>query len=187
MASGEIAIGHVGDTAAVQPAGTRPEVYVYNYNDWAAPTVVSGKITAINLVGSSVGYKISGVESCVKKSESFGRSATTGMGQYKHLSGITIYSRLQTDKDGLIKKFGDGRFVFVVKNRGLDADSFEVLGQDVGMRLVPGVIRDQYANDGLYTLSFSTPDGDGENENAPPQSVWTIDYATTLAMLEATL
>jgi hypothetical protein len=187
MACGEIALGHEVDCDVLPTPGTRPEVYVYNYDDLDAPTVVSGKITAINMKATKVGYKVVGLESCVKKSEDFGRSAVSGLGQYKHKAGLVIYSRTQAIKDGLIKKFGNGRFVFVLKNRGSDADSFEMAGRDVGLRLVPGTIRDQYANDGLFVLSFATPEGEIENENDPMQSVWITDYAATLAMLEATL
>jgi hypothetical protein len=187
MACGEIAVGHTVDCTTIPPAGTMPEAYVYNHKDLAAPTVGSGIITAINLVGSALGYKFIGLESAYKKSEDFVRNSNTGLGAFKHFASLTIYARTQAIKDGLIKQFANGRFVFVMRNRGTDNDAFEMLGRDCGLRLVPSKIRDQFANDGLFVLNFATPDGEIENESDPAQTVYVTSQADTITMLEATL
>lgn len=187
MACGEIAVGHAVDCTTIPAAGTEPICYVYNYADLDAPTVGSGIITAINTKSGKVGYKVTGLESAFKKSEDVQRNANTGLAGFKHFGSLVIYARTQAIKDGLIKQFSNGRFVFAMKNRGSDNDAWELLGRDCGLRLVPGKIRDQYANDGLYVLNFATPDGEIENESDPMQTIFVTDAAATLAMLEATL
>lgn len=180
-------MGNSADCEALPAAGTRPRAIVYNYNDWQEPTVVNGKITAINLADGATGFEFNGLESAFKKSQDFARSAGTGLGSYKHKATLVLYDREQTTKDEVVKKFGNGRFIMVLFNRGSDADSIELAGRDVGLRLVPGVIQDSYANDGLFVLNFATPEGEIENESDPMQSVWITDYETTVTMLEATL
>lgn len=187
MACGEIAVGHEVDCTATPAAGTMPEAYVYNHKNLAAPTVVSGIITAINRVGSTLGYKFVGLESAYKKSEDMVRNANTGLAGFKHFASLTIYARTQAIKDGLIKQFSNGRFVFVMRNRGTDNDAFEMLGRDCGLRLVPGKIRDQYNDMGLYVLNFATPEGEIESESDPMQTVFITSQTATIAMLDATL
>jgi len=187
MPCGEITKGSSADCAALPAAGTRPRAIAYNYDDLEEPTETDGKISAINLADGKTGFEFVGLESAFKKSEEFARSANTGLGSFKHKCALVLYSRTQEDKDEIVKQFGNGRFCFALFNRGNDADSIEFAGRDVGMRLVPGVIRDQYANDGFFVLNFATPEGEIENENDPMQSIWVTDYEATVAMLEATL
>lgn len=186
MACGEITIGSTADCENLPAAGTKALAYVYNYNDWEAPTEVDGKITAINLASGKFGYKFTGLANAFLKSEDFSRSASTGVGRYKHKHTLVVYERTQEIKD-MIKALGNGRFIVVLVNRGTDADAIECAGQSVGVELQPGEIRNAYANDGFFVLNMATPEGEIENETEPMQSVWITDYETTVAMLDATL
>jgi hypothetical protein len=186
MACGEILIGSEADCENLPAAGTKAVAYVYNYNDWEEPTVVDGKITAINLVDGKFGNKFTGLANAFLKSEDFARSASTGVGRYKHKHTLVVYERTQEIKD-MIRSLGNGRFIVVLLNRGTDADAIEAAGQDVGVELQAGEIRNAYANDGFFVLNMATPEGEIENETAPMQTVWITDYETTVAMLDATL
>jgi len=115
-----------------------------------------------------------------------GRSATTGLANYKHFNTVVIYERTQEQKDN-IAELANAKVVAVLFNNGLDDDSIEIAGKNVGMQLAPGTIRDMFANDGLFVLALATPEGEIENETAPMQTVFITSRAATIAMLEATL
>lgn len=186
MACGEIDKGSEADCENLPAAGTKAEAVLYNYNDWEEPTVVAGKITQINLVDGAVGYRFTGLANAFLKSEDFARSASTGVGRYKHKHTLVIYERTQEQKDN-IAVLGNGRFVAVLYNRGEDSDSIEVAGQDVGVELQAGEVRNAYANDGFFVLNMATPEGEIENETKLMQSVWITDKEATLAMIDATV
>lgn len=186
MACGEITQGSEADCENLPAAGTKAVAYVYNYNDWEEPTVVDGKITAINLADGKFGYKFTGLANAFLKSEDFARSASTGVGRYKHKNTLVVYERTQDVKD-MIKALGNGRFIVVLVNRGTDDDAIECAGQDVGVELQAGEIRNAYANDGFFVLNMATPEGEIENESAPMQTVFITSNEATIEMLEATL
>lgn len=186
MACGEITLGSAADCDNLPAGGTRAKAVVFNYDDIESYTEASGKITDITLKAGKFGYEFTGLGNSFKKAENFNRSASTGLGTYKHSLSIIIYERTQEQKDN-IDSLKNGRFVVVMFNRGDDADSIELYGKQVGVELQAGTVRDAYANDGLFVLSFATPEGDVENEKELPQSVWDTDYATTEAMIDALL
>jgi len=184
---GSITSGASADCENLPAGGTHARAIVFNYDQVDEITKdVNGVVTEITLVDGAFGYEFEGLGNSFQKSEDFARSATTGIGQYKHKHSIIIYSRTQAIKEQ-VKKFGNGRFIAVLFNRGEDADSIELAGENVGVQLVAGEIRNAYANDSFFVLNFATPEGDIENETAPMVSVFDTDNATTVAMLEALL
>lgn len=186
MACGEIALGSAADCENLPSGGTRARAIVFNYEDIESYTEADGVITDINLKEGKFGYEFTGLGNSFQKSEDFSRSASTGIGRFKHKHSIIIYERTQEQKDN-IKSIGNGRFVVALFNRGDDADSIELAGKDVGVELQPGEIRNAYANDSFFVLTFATPEGEIENESAPMQSIFDTDQETTIAMLEALL
>lgn len=186
MACGEITMGSAADCENLPAGGTRARAILFNYDDIDSYVEVNGVITDINLKAGKFGYEFTGLGNSFQKSEDFARSASTGLGRFKHKSSIIIYERTQEQKDN-IKSMGNGRFVAVLFNRGTDNDSIELAGKDVGLELVAGEIRNAYANDSFFVLNMATPEGDIENETAPMQSVFITDRDTTIAMLEALL
>jgi len=184
---GSITSGSSADCENLPAGGTRARAIVFNYDEVDEITKdENGVVTDITLVGGAFGYEFTGLGNSFQKSEDFARSATTGLGQYKHKHSIIIYSRTQAIKEQ-VKKFGNGRFIAVLFNRGEDADAIELAGENVGVQLVAGEIRNAYANDSFFVLNFATPEGEIENETQPMPSVFDTDYATTVAMLEALL
>lgn len=186
MACGEISLGSVVDCTALPAGGTRARAIVFNYDDIESYTESNGVITDINLKAGKFGYEFTGLGNSFKKAENFNRSASTGLGSYKHSCSIIIYERTQEQKDN-VASMGNGRFVVAMFNRGTDADAIELLGKDVGVEMQPGTIRDAYANDGFFVLSFATPEGEIENESNPAQTIFDTSYANTVSILEALL
>lgn len=183
---GSITEGSSADCENLPAGGTRARAIVFNYDEVDSITKdVNGVITAIDLVDGAFGYEFTGLGNSFQKSEDFARSATTGIGRYKHKNSIIIYKRTQAVKEQ-VKKFGNGRFIVALFNRGEDADAIELAGEDVGVELVAGEIRNSYANESFFVLSFATPEGEVENESAPMRTVGT-SYDDGLAMLEALL
>jgi hypothetical protein len=174
------------DCENLPAGGTRAKTILFNYDE--VDEVVkdeNGVITDIQLVPGAFGYLFEGLANSFLKSEDFARSATTGLGQYKHKNSLIIYQRTQEIKNE-IKKLGNGRFMAAVFNRGEDADAIELHGENVGVQLAAGEIRNAYANDSFFVLNMATPEGETENEVAPASSIGPT-YAEGLAMLEALL
>lgn len=187
MACGDITMGGEADCDNLPPAGTEAELVLYNYGDVEELVVgVDGRITDIVLKEGKFGYKFIGLGSSFLSSQDFSRSASTGLGRYKHKHTLIIYERAQEQKDNIVK-LGKGRFMSVLYYRGQDEDSIVLAGQDVGVELQAGVIQDAYANDGFFVLNMATPEGEIENETKLMQSVWDTDKETTIAMIDATL
>lgn len=183
---GAITIGSAADCEALPAQGTRARVVLFNFDDIEEYTEAGGKITDIVLKDGKFGYLFTGLGQSFKKSEDFSRSATTGLGRYKHKHTLVIYERTQEQKDN-IKALGNGRFVAVLFNKGEDSDSIELAGKSVGLELQAGEIRNAHANDAFFVLNMATPEGEVENESAPMQSIWDTDQETTEAMIDALL
>ncbi len=184
---GSITEGSSADCENLPAGGTRARAIVFNYEE--VDEIVkdeNGIVTDITLVDGAFGYEFTGLGNSFQKSEDFQRSATTSLGQYKHKNSIIIYQRTQAIKEQ-VKKFGNGRFIVALFNRGEDNDSIELAGENVGVQLVAGEIRNQYGNDGFFVLNFATPEGEIENETAPMRTIFDTDRETTVAMLEALL
>lgn len=182
---GSITEGQSADCDNLPAAGTRARAIVFNYDEVDEITVVDGVVTAITLTPGAFGYDFTGLGNSFQKSEDFAKSATTGLGRYKHKHSLIIYKRTQAVKEQ-VKKLGNGRFIVALFNKGEDNDAIELAGMDVGVELAAGEIRNAYTNDGFFVLNMATPEGDVENETAPMRSIGTT-YADGLAMLEALL
>jgi hypothetical protein len=190
MACGEIVIGSAPDLCNPPAGGTEAVAYVWNYSDLESITYQDDDpekpITAITMKAGKNVYKFTGLNQAFLKSEDFARSASTGIGRFKHKHTLVIYERAQEQKNN-IKNLGNARIMAVLVNRGQDDDKFELAGMDVGMELQAGEIRNAYANDGFFVLNMATPEGEVENEGGPMHTVFNTDLATTEAMLEALL
>lgn len=183
---GSITDGDSVDCENLPAGGTRAKAIVFNYDEVDEIVKdVNGVVTDIQLVPGAFGYLYEGLANAFQKSEDFARSQTTGLGRYKHKHSIIIYKRTQAIKEQ-VKKFGNGRFIVALFNRGEDDDAIELAGEDVGVQLSAGEIRNAYANDSFFVLNMATPEGEVENESAPMRSIGPT-YADGLAMLEALL
>lgn len=183
MGCGTITIGSINDCDNPLKSGTQPVMYLANYDDLVSVTLSSSTpnlITALTFVSGAVLYMFEGFKQDTKPSQEV-IAPSNGANQFKHSVNWIIYQISQLQKNN-IQRIAKGNFIAIVENLGKDANSFEVYGLGVGMQIVPGVVRDSYANGGGYILSLATL----ENQFEPklPQTLFSTDYATTLALVK---
>lgn len=185
MACGSITRGSrpiCADDGTPLKSGTIPKMYLFNLEDvLTAPesTTTPNLITSMTFVTNTVGYVFEGYKQDVKPTQEFvvpGNGAT----MFKHALNFIVYDISQLQKNNL-QRMAKGHFVAIVENKGKNDDSFEVYGLGSGLEIVAGVARDSYANGGGYIISLATPET--ESEPMLPQTIWTTDYVTTLALI----
>lgn len=183
MGCGTIDTGSQPNCETPLKSGTRPRLFMANYDDvvsLTASTTTPNLITAAVFATGTTSFLFEGFKQDVKPSSEFIAPAN-GANQHKHAINFVVYDISQTQKNNL-QKVAKGRFVVWVENNGKNADSFEILGAGSGMEIVPGVARDSYANGGGYLISLATPET--EFEPLLPQTFFITDYATTKALIE---
>lgn len=155
MSCGTITIGSNPDCDNLPVAGTKTRALVMNYDDVSGYTEdIDGNITGITLTPGSYAHEFIGYRNDVKSSQDVVRP-DTGITQFMHHFGMTIYDRTQVQKNN-VQNLSRGLFVVIVENRGNDEGSFEVLGLDVGLEMNAGPIRNSHENGGFFILTFST-------------------------------
>lgn len=186
MSCGTIDRGSSANCEDLPKGGTRPRIVVINMDDIDGDFEedADGRITGITLVDGAFAYEFTGFRNDAKTSEEIIKP-DTGIPMFKHMLGWVIYERTQLQKNN-IENLARGRFVVIMENKGKDDDSVIVLGAGVGVAAVPQVIRDAYANGGFYTVSFSTPDDEGELEPKLPQSLGT-NYEDAISIIAGLL
>lgn len=182
MSCGTITIGSSPSCTDPLRSGTEPILYLFNYDevlDGTESASIPNLLTALSLKSLAVSMVFEGFKQDVKPTQEVIAPAN-GANQFKHNLGFVVYEITQLQKNNL-QKLAKGRFVAVVENKGKTTEAFEVYGLGSGLEIVPGVARDSYANGGGYIIQLATP----ENEFEPllPQTIFTTDYATTLALL----
>lgn len=182
MSCGTITVGSNGNCDNPIKAGTRPRLFLANYDDIVSVTESSSTpnlLTAITFSSNAVSFLFEGFKQDMKPTQEI-IAPGNGQNQFKHSLGFIVYDITQTQKNNL-QRLTRGRFVAIVENKGKDENSFEIYGLGSGLEIVPGVARDTYANGGGYIIQLATPDG--EFEPLLPQTLFSTDYATTLALV----
>lgn len=180
---GSIDKGSSVDCDEIPVGGTRARLLVANIDDIVSYTETGdGTITAITLDSGKFFYEFMGFRNDVKHSQDVIKP-DIGIPKFKHNVGWVVYENTQIQKNN-VENLVRGRFVAIVENKGKDANSFELVGKDVGVEIVAGPIRNAHENGGFFVISLSTPDDQNETENKLPQTVLVTNYAGTLAYLE---
>lgn len=183
MSCGLITLGSRPDCDDPLKSGTRPRLFLINYDDVISVTESTSTpnlITAITFAANKVAYVFENFKQDVKPVQSTIAPAN-GSNQNKHAVSFLVYETGQLQKNN-IQEIQKGRFMAIVENKGKTANSFELYGLGTGMEIVPGDNRDGQANGGGYIIPLATPDG--EFEPMLPQTIFSTDYATTLALVE---
>lgn len=187
MACGSITRGStVEECADLPPGGTRARLLLANHEDVVTITKdVDGQVTAITMDAGTTFYEFTGFRNDVKKSEDVIKPEI-GIPKFKHNVGWVIYENTQLQKNN-VENIARGRFIAIVENKGKDVNSFELVGEDVGLEIVAGVIRNAHENGGFFVLSLSTPDDQGELESQLPATITAATYADILTLVDALL
>lgn len=169
MICDRITIGSQADCEDLPEGGTRARLILINYRDVVSITEDNnGIITSIELEDGKTGYEFLGFRADIKKVDSVFKTVLKG--RFKHSVGFVIYERTQVQKNN-VKALAKGRFIAIIENRGKGENSIEVVGKNVGLRIVGGVIRDAYDNSGMFVMQLQTPDNDAEFEKKLPQNL----------------
>lgn len=169
----------------IPEAGTRARLILINYKDISRFYVSDeGKIISIEMLANKQGYEFLGFRSDVKKSDEVVKRELSNK-RFKHAVSFVVYEQTQLQKNNL-RGMIRGRFVAIIENRGKDDDSIEVLGREVGLEIVGGLIRDAHESGGFFILNLATPDNGVEFERKLPQTLG-IDYSTGLEIIEEVL
>lgn len=163
-------------------SGTMPRMFLFNLTELLSvteSTTTPNLLTAITMATGTVSYTFEGYKQDVKPTQEF-VVPTNGGTMFKHALNFIVYDITQLQKNNL-QRMAKGKFVAIVENKGKNSESFEVYGLGSGMEIIPGVARDTNANGGGYIISLATPEV--ESEPMLPQTLFTTDYATTLALV----
>jgi hypothetical protein len=184
MSCGTINTGSQPDCNDLPDAGTRARLVLMNYSEVAnIITSDDGVVLSIEMEAGKQGYEFLGFRNDVKKSDDVVKGKLKS--KFRHNLSFVIYEVDQLQKNN-IKKITRGRFIAIIENKGKGPDSIELLGKNVGLQIVGGLIRDAHQNGGLFVINLSTPQNDAEFEKKLPQSVGTT-YENGLAIIESVL
>lgn len=184
----EISIGYAHDCTDPFQGGIGGDsrLILINKSDLSSSTEsgsTDGLITALTLKSGKSAYAFEGIRDSLKPSHDMVLSASQ-QPMYKHRAQWFLYAYSQVQKNN-IEKMMRGRFIAIYQNAKQDANSFEILGLNVGLQATPQKLRDLGENGGAYSLLLETPDN--ELEVKLPQTFLSTDFATTLTALNALL
>jgi hypothetical protein len=183
MNCGRIGSGSEPDCDDLPEGGTRARLILMNYKDVARIYENNGVITSIELVPGKRAYEFLGFRSDVKKIDEVAKTVLKS--RFKHSVGFVVYELDQLQKNN-IKRLVKGRFIGIIENRGKDENSIEVVGKNVGLSVVGGVIRDAHSNGGFYVINLATPDNGKEFEKKLPQNLG-YSYGEGLTIIDGLL
>ena len=183
MGCGTIIVGSQLNCDAPLKSGTRPRLFLANYDDVISVTLSSSTpnlITAVTFATGGTSFLFEGFKQDIKPIQEF-IAPSNGLNQVKHGVSFIVYEITQLQKNNL-QRVSKGRFIAITENNGKADEAFEVYGLGSGLEIVPGLTRDSYANGGGYIITLATPET--EFEPLLPQTIFTTDYATTKTLVE---
>lgn len=171
------------DCSNIPVAGIEKEILLINREDidWAGTTITDNVITSLILKDSKKAFLLKALNDSHFTLSSKPIIDKEGINGHKHSLGFRVYAN-DADAGKQIDALVQGAsLVAVVENKAKGTSqksAFDVLGLQVGLEVSSDSGgRDYKANDGVYMLSFATPDGQKEPRNVMK---WLeTDYQTT--------
>lgn len=182
MACGDLIQGSVLDCTNIMQGGVgeNSRLYLILKDDIASYTEdTTGRVTAITLNSSKSAYPFDGFKQSLKPK--FERAqAPSGQTLYKHTAEFFYFEYNQLAKNNLAR-MGNGRYVAIYGNAKQDANTFEILGLDVGLEMTE-MMRALQENGGAMKIVLSSPEN--EFETRPPRTFYDgTSYASTKTLL----
>lgn len=182
---------NIGTTCATPPTpGTKETVYIYNFDEVASLTLDGANdliVTAITMATGKKGFKYVGYsisnepkyEAVIKK---------FGPPKWKHTNKIRVFYWDPTTKKQIEKLVGAKVMSINENNEAGTAGetSFEMYGVRAGMYCASAV-RDPSSTDDVGAFVIELASKDGYEEGQMPKTVFLTDYATTSALILATI
>lgn len=138
-------------------------------------------ITAISLAANKSAYFIEGVKQSLKPKFEIVKN-DFGLTLYKHTADFYYFKYDQVSKNNFAR-MGNGRYIAIYANAKNDANTYEILGIDVGVEMIEGT-RAPQDNGGAMHIVLQSPDK--EFESAPPNTLdgGTGIYATNRTIID---
>ena len=176
--------GSAFDCTALKVGGIHPFMYLYNYEDWIAATLVldatDGDITGITNASTKQAYLVSFANNSNILPNTALRVVDGGQDGYDHMIDAKLYDLSQASRNNIAKLRFQKVVAIIYKNEGVG----ELYGADVGLRLSDF----QYnpndpagGNNAQFVLK--TPSADSP-ETALPLIIDAGTAASTLTLIE---
>ncbi len=184
---GGITTGAAYDCDNPLQVGMNSRVWLANKSDIAGVTFGTNNsvVTAITMNSGGAFYVFDGFrQSANAQTELVQQTVATG---YNHMLNISVFDISSLQKLNL-EKMMLSKMVGIVENvnaAGNQDSVFEMFGFGVGMegQTLTRINRDTESG-GSFQIELMTSDNEGK-EAKLPLSVWSVDYATTLALITA--
>ena len=170
----------------IQP-GVNPRIWLANKDDITGFTYGSNTslVTGITMASTKTFYVYQGFRQSVEPSVEFVPGALA-IG-YDHILNFSVFDISSTQKVNL-QKMALNKIVAIVENANAtgNGDSvFEIFGAGNGLEVTALTRLSRDADTmGSFSITLKTSDNEGK-ESKLPLSLWSTDYATTLALIEA--
>ena len=172
--------------------GITQRVLVANREDIASISysVVAGEenvITAIVMKSGKAFFEFAGVNESIRVQQELVRRAVSN--GYKMTLDFSVF---EVDNSSLLNMQAMAykpqvAIAYGVDDTSLGNGAFQLLGSDVGMDLLTNVrINSDVETGGAHVLQLATPDTGGDEKTLAPV-IWSTDYQTTLALVDALL
>ena len=172
--------------------GTVQRAFIANRDDieLIAYSVVIGEENVISAITMKTGtsfYEFAGVNESIKgQNELVRRSVSNG---YKHQVDLSVFEVDNITLQNLQAMAYKPQVCILmgVDDSSLGNGAFQLYGSDSGLDLLTNIrINGDVETGGAHVLQLATPDSGGDEKTIPPV-IWSTDYATTLALVEALL
>lgn len=141
-----------------------------------------GLVSAITLAANKSGYSIDGVNQSLKPKFEL-VNADSGQPLYKHIAEFFYFNYSQLHKNNM-KRLANGRYVAIYSNAKADADAYEILGLDSGLK-VNVMTRAPQESGGAVKFTLESPEN--EFEASPPATFDAGGFVASKTALEALL
>src|SRR5690606_10294677 len=133
-----ITIGSQPDCNNLPAAGTRARLILMNYDDVAKVYTLNDKVTHIELKAGKAAYEFLGFRNDIGKIDEVVKGNLKN--RFSHSVSLVVYDISQVQKNN-IRRLARGRLMAIVENKGMDADSIELLGRCAGLSINAQTIR----------------------------------------------
>lgn len=136
-------------------------------------------VSAITLLANKSAFPFDGIKQSLKPK--FERVASpSGQTLYKHTVEFFYFEYSQAAKNNLAR-MGNGRYLAIYENAKQDANTFEILGLDVGVEMIE-MLRAPQENGGAMKITLASPEN--EYETKPPATFYDgTSYLSTRTLL----
>lgn len=180
MACDSISISGLYDCNSLPQGGAKARLILINFEELGSVVFNSNDvITNITMATNRCAYLFEGARDSLVKSEEL-IVPDSKISVFRHKIDFRVYDITQLQKNNL-QNMSRGKYIAITENTQKNAQSFEIHGLNAGLVLAPGSLRASNANNGIWTLSLQS--AEGQEEIKLPQTIFATDWATTSTLV----